>query len=376
QSLQTSMDALPETEAQRYLELAVFPEDVNIPLSTITIFWQYTGRLSELETNLLLKSFARKSFLYLGKEQDQDGVSFHDLQHEFLTIMVEDLPASHRKLLEAYKAILPGTDDSEAARWDALSEDEPYLWDHLVYHLQAAEMEGALIQLGTNLRYLAKKLWVRGSYTVESDIQQIRAIAPTHPALERLERIISQAAHLLVGQPNLESVLATWFSRVKDEPALQKEVQRLEDTFDFPYLKPVWPMPDVPDPALVRTLEGHTGGVNSCAIDPMGRWVVSGADDRTLKVWDLTTGELVRTLEGHTVGVDSCAIDLTGRWVVAGAWDGVIRVWELSGGNLFSLLRVDGLVRGAAWVPDRLQIVAVGARGIYVFELIPYPKIT
>jgi hypothetical protein len=259
-------------ETQRYLELAVFPEDAQVPLPTIATFWQQTGGLSELETDLLLKSFARKSLLYLGKEQDQEGVSFHDLQHEFLTIMVEDLPASHRKLLEAYRERLPETDDSEEVHWDAFPVDEPYLWDHLVYHLRAAEMEDELIQLGTNLRYLAKKLWVKGPYTVETDIQQIRNIAPTHPAFERLERAVSQAAHLLVGEPNFESVLSTWLSRVKEEPTLQQEVERLEQSFHFPYLKPVWPMPDVPDPALVRTLAGHTRMIYCCAIDPLGRW--------------------------------------------------------------------------------------------------------
>ena len=32
---------------------------------------------------------------------------------------------------------------------------------------------------------------------------------------------------------------------------------------------------------------------------PDGRRVVSGSDDRTLKVWDVATGECVATLEGH-----------------------------------------------------------------------------
>ncbi|MEO8326567.1 MAG: hypothetical protein ABI618_12000 [Nitrospirota bacterium] len=98
--------------------------------------------------------------------------------------------------------------------------------------------------------------------------------------------------------------------------------------------------------------------------------LVSGADDDTLRVWDLATGEVVRMLDGHALGAHSCAIDPTGRWVVSVTWDGGIRVWELDSGNLFALLRVDGSVNSVAWVPNRLQFVAVGARGIYVFELI------
>ena len=33
---------------------------------------------------------------------------------------------------------------------------------------------------------------------------------------------------------------------------------------------------------------------------PDGRRVVSGSDDKTLKVWDVATGKCVATLEGHS----------------------------------------------------------------------------
>ena len=36
---------------------------------------------------------------------------------------------------------------------------------------------------------------------------------------------------------------------------------------------------------------------------PDGRRVVSASDDKTLKVWDVATGECVATLEGHSGSV-------------------------------------------------------------------------
>ena len=33
---------------------------------------------------------------------------------------------------------------------------------------------------------------------------------------------------------------------------------------------------------------------------PDGRRVVSGSEDKTLKVWDVATGECVATLKGHS----------------------------------------------------------------------------
>ena len=36
---------------------------------------------------------------------------------------------------------------------------------------------------------------------------------------------------------------------------------------------------------------------------PDGRRVVSGSEDKTLKVWDVATGKCVVTLEGHSIWV-------------------------------------------------------------------------
>ena len=43
---------------------------------------------------------------------------------------------------------------------------------------------------------------------------------------------------------------------------------------------------------------------------PDGRRVVSGSEDKTLKVWDVATGECVATLEGHSESV-RCGVHCT-----------------------------------------------------------------
>ncbi|MDT3779769.1 hypothetical protein PJI16_19595 [Nitrospira sp. MA-1] len=57
----------------------------------------------------------------------------------------------------------------------------------------------------------------------------------------------------------MEAVHTTLLNPVQDQSSLQEEAKRIGQTFDFPYLKPQWPIPDLLDPALLRTLEGHTG---------------------------------------------------------------------------------------------------------------------
>ena len=44
------------------------------------------------------------------------------------------------------------------------------------------------------------------------------------------------------------------------------------------------------------TLRGHSGDVNSVAYSPDGKHIVSGSDDKTVKIWDSTTSKEVSVL--------------------------------------------------------------------------------
>ena len=337
--LQASLERLPPSDAQRYLELAVFPEDLPIPISTIGCLWQETAPLSESEAQDLVKTFAQKSLLYF--EEAQACVTLHDLQRDYLSLMVEDLPELHRTLIQAHTQRFPSSTQEGRIPWEDLPEDDPYLWDHLVFHLQAANLAEELETLGTNLRYVGKKLWIKGPLAIESDLRQIAQVAPTNHQVARMERIISQAAHLFVQQPHLEGVLTTLLSRMQDEPSLKKEVQRLEDTFTFPYLKAVWSMPDLPDSALVRKWRGHKAQISCCAIDLTNSCAVSGSEDGTIKVWKIHSGELIWTENFYPHKVRCCALVQDKQWVISGTDGKPLHVSHLLSGEVIQKLEGD-----------------------------------
>jgi hypothetical protein len=101
-SMRLSVDFLPDDVRARYLELAVFPEDTDIPESTVSRLWAETGLVDDFEARRLLHELARKGLLYLDGASADMTVSFHDLQHDFLRLVAQDLVGLHGQLIDAY----------------------------------------------------------------------------------------------------------------------------------------------------------------------------------------------------------------------------------------------------------------------------------
>jgi WD40 repeat protein len=77
-------------------------------------------------------------------------------------------------------------------------------------------------------------------------------------------------------------------------------------------------------------LKGHTQMVTSVAFSKDGRMVVSGSDDRSVRIWNVETGKEVRTVkEHHLAKVTSVAFSPCGRRVVSASRDNTIRILNI-----------------------------------------------
>ena len=113
----------------------------------------------------------------------------------------------------------------------------------------------------------------------------------------------------------------------------------------------------------------HGGSdVTAIGFDSDGRRVLLGLDDGTIAEWHFTSG--VATHSGHEAAVRGIAYDDRGhRWATVGE-DGAVRIWTTDLRECLAMIRTDGPLADCAWLIDDDTVVAVGARGIYGFDLL------
>jgi len=114
-------------------------------------------------------------------------------------------------------------------------------------------------------------------------------------------------------------------------------------------------------PPELQQLRGHNNRVQSVAFSPDGSKIVSGSGDKTIRVWDASTGvEMLPPLQGHNNRVQSVAFSPDGSKIVSGSDDKTIRVWDASTGveMLPPLQGHNDWVKSVAFSPDGSKIVS------------------
>jgi WD40 repeat protein len=106
--------------------------------------------------------------------------------------------------------------------------------------------------------------------------------------------------------------------------------------------------------------EAHVPGVYlNVAFSSDGRWLATGGEGYTVKIWDLKTGQDLEPLRGHTGDVCAVAFSPDGRWLATAGEDTTVRIWDATSWQPRHILRGHtGLVSSLAFIPKSQHLVS------------------
>jgi len=121
----------------------------------------------------------------------------------------------------------------------------------------------------------------------------------------------------------------------------------------------------------VKNLQDHIDAVFAVAFSPDGKHLASASQDRSVKIWDIATGQRLYTLSDPSDGLTSLAYSPSGDRVAAAGYDKTIYVWQVgdTDGRLArSLIADEDTILALAWTPDGKTLVTSSSDGSIRFR--------
>jgi WD40 repeat protein len=336
-TLQTQWKRLDDDDARLLFRAAgQFPEASWIPIPRLGLL---TGIDSEAKAgrpsplNVVLKKLHAVSLI---EELSDDHLRLHPLVQEFAARLA---PASFR--LEMAERV--------AAEFDDLMR--------LQARVIRYGVDIALEDVRTGLGFCIDK--------PETEI---------YSHISKMERVLDRQAHGLRNW-NAQEQPVFFLQQLRNE-SFEHNLSELQARADAaltricqPYLRERFKI-SRESAELVCTLLGHSDCVNGVALSADGRLAVSASSDKTLKVWDVTTGHELRTLLGHDDCVNGVALSADGRLAVSASSDKTLKVWDVATGHeLRTLLGHENYVMSVALSADGRLAVSSGEYKLKVWDV-------
>ena len=137
---------------------------------------------------------------------------------------------------------------------------------------------------------------------------------------------------------------------------------------------------DVSTGYCVKTIRGHADWVRDVSPSFDGRWLLSAGNDQTARLWDATTGDVKATFLGHEHVIECCVFappttyehlatlaglkkapfpSSSGEFLATGSRDKSIKIWDSRGTLIKTLIGHDNWVRGLVFHPGGKYLLSV-----------------
>lgn len=103
----------------------------------------------------------------------------------------------------------------------------------------------------------------------------------------------------------------------------------------------------------IRRFEGHTNDVNALAVTLDRKYLISASADKTVRIWNLQTGDLEHTFTDHTWEIKGLMVDPYSKYIVSCGIDGLVNVYSIEEKKLLhSYTSKNGMCMDVSISPD------------------------
>jgi len=120
----------------------------------------------------------------------------------------------------------------------------------------------------------------------------------------------------------------------------------------------------------MAVLSGHTQELNCLTFSSDGRSLVSGSDDKTIKLWDMQTGGVVMTFYGHNKPVQSVSISADHTRIASGSLGHKIHLWDVQTGVPLCIIKQQDTIHHISFSPiDPYHIISISDNKVWHWDI-------
>ncbi len=113
------------------------------------------------------------------------------------------------------------------------------------------------------------------------------------------------------------------------------------------------------------TIKAHEKDINSLAVSPNDKLIISGSSDKTAKIWSSTDGTCLGVLRGHKRGVWCVGFSTHDQLVVTSSADATIKLWSLNDFNCVKTFEGHNTsVLKVLFINNGTQLLSSGSDGL------------
>jgi len=108
----------------------------------------------------------------------------------------------------------------------------------------------------------------------------------------------------------------------------------------------------------------HPKGILTVKISPDEKFVLSGGNDHTARLWNLKTGQLQQVFSGHQARIYSVDFSANGSKVLTASNDHTLKIWKKNGKLTHTIIEKNDRIRIAKFAQNGQKIVSGSWKGI------------